>query len=116
MNQKKIEQLVEEIKIELANDSPDYRFFKTKPGMKFQDDFKDLMKFASYNNVVPKIMGSLSSFNELIKKIIEKNVKNTHKVKFQLFENESLIKELIYDKEEIIKVLNKSEKFECKSC
>jgi len=102
MNQKKIEQLAEEIKIELAKDLSDYRFFKTKPGMKFQEDFKDLMTFTSYNNVVPKIMGSLSSFNDLIKKILEKNVKNKHKVKFQLFENESLIKELIYDKDGII--------------
>ncbi len=102
MDQKKIEQLAEEIKIELAKDSPDYRFFKTKPGMKFQDDFKDLIKFASYNNVIPKIMGSISSFNDLIKKILEKNVKDTHKLKIQFFENDSLVKDKIYDKDGII--------------
>ena len=104
MNKEDLEKLVVEIKNELAKDEPEYNFFKTDSGIRFQDEFKELMDYVSYNNIIPKFLGSLSVFYEFLMNLVKTNLSNSHQVKYQFLENDKILEEKIYIGDEILEL------------
>ena len=79
-----------ELEEELQNDSPKYEFFRTEIGKKFEDQFEDLMNFATLSNFLSQIPYLYTIFSDWLNNIQKKTFE---KYKGKVERNEDLSEE-----------------------